>query len=72
MEPTPSDRAQRFPCQFCAEGHEGDAGGSYDRAHCEERDILRRLAALRPEQDGVGEEIRRLERRLEQVRYVGD
>lgn len=68
--PTPT----RYPCAFCKEGHEGTAGGSYDRQACEARNIEGQLSVLRSveRRPDVAAQIRFLERRLEQVRYVGD
>jgi chromosome segregation ATPase len=80
------DRAPNSQCQFCTEGHPGDAGGSYDRKRCEadhwERQILDltqrradlegRRAELQTAVESCDRHLAEHRKKLEAARYVGD
>lgn len=58
-------------CEWCSKSMPNDPGAWYHEKACEADAVERELDAARERGDDVMH-IRRLERRLEQVRYVGD
>jgi len=64
-------------CKFCGRPDENNPGDYYHYHDCWSDDVLRRLEAakaraLKAGAVGPTSEIRKLERELEQARYVGD
>ena len=80
------DRAPNSPCNFCKDGHPGDAGGSYDRSACEARhwegqileltqrraDLEGRRAELQTAVVSCDRHLAEFRKKLEAARYVGD
>lgn len=80
------DRAPNSPCNFCKDGHPGDAGGSYDRKACEARHwegllneltqrrahFAERIDELRVALESCDRHLAEFRKKIEAARYVGD